>query len=73
MVNKVTIVTVVKNDEKNIEKTILSILSQDYHSLEYIIIDGESTDQTGNIIQKYSDRITRILREPDQNIYDAMN
>jgi glycosyltransferase involved in cell wall biosynthesis len=70
---KITVITVVRNDEKNIEKTILSILSQDYLSVEYIIIDGESTDQTGNIIQKYSDRITRILREPDQNMFDAMN
>lgn len=73
MVTKVTIVTVVKNDEANIEKTILSILSQDYPLLEYIIIDGGSADQTGNIIQKYSDRINFIISEPDRNIFDAMN
>ena len=73
MDTKVTIVTVVRNDEAKIEKTILSILSQDYPFLEYIIIDGGSTDQTLGIIQKYSDRITHIISEPDRNIFDAMN
>lgn len=70
---RVTIVTVVRNDEKNIEKTILSVLSQDYPLLEYIIVDGGSTDHTDSIIQKYTDRINRIISEPDQNLFDAMN
>jgi glycosyltransferase involved in cell wall biosynthesis len=69
----ITIITVVRNDEKNIEKTILNILSQNYPSLEYIIIDGGSTDQTLSIIQKYSTKISRIISEPDRNIFDAMN
>ena len=69
----ITVVTVVKNDEKNIEKTLLSVLSQDYPLLEYIIIDGGSTDQTLSIVKKYSDKITSIISEPDLNIFDAMN
>lgn len=73
MANTVTIVTVVLNDEQNIEKTILSVLSQDYPLLEYIIIDGGSTDETLQIIRKYSERISLIISEPDLNIFDAMN
>jgi glycosyltransferase involved in cell wall biosynthesis len=73
MADLITIVTVVKNDAKNIEKTILSVLSQNYPSIEYIIIDGVSTDQTLSVINKYADKITLIISEPDINMFDAMN
>ena len=49
----ITIITVVLNDEKNIEETILSVLNQKYKNIQYVIIDGESKDRTKNIIEKY--------------------
>lgn len=54
----ITIITVVLNDEANIENTILSILNQKYQNIEYIIIDGYSTDNTKEIIKKYSKKIS---------------
>lgn len=61
------------NCAKTIEKSLLSIINQDYSNLEFVIADGESTDDTLNIIRKYSDKITTIVSEPDHGIYDAMN
>ena len=69
----VTVITVVRNDFNNIEKSILSILSQSYANVEYIIIDGASTDGTIDVIRKYSDRISFWISEPDKGVYDAMN
>lgn len=59
--------------EKYIEGTIRSVLNQNYPNLEYIIIDGCSTDRTLEIIRKYEDRITKIISEPDNGMYDAIN
>jgi glycosyltransferase involved in cell wall biosynthesis len=73
MATKITIVTVVRNDAANIEKTILSVLSQNYPSIEYIMIDGGSTDQTIDIINTYADRISKIISEPDHGTFDGMN
>lgn len=70
---KVSIVTVCYNCEDSIEKTILSVLSQTYSNLEYVIIDGASKDNTISLIQKYKDRIDTIVSEEDNGIYDAMN
>jgi glycosyltransferase involved in cell wall biosynthesis len=68
-----SIVTVVFNGEKVIEDTILSCLDQDYSLIEYILVDGASTDRTLTIIEKYKDQISNFVSEPDLGIYDAMN
>lgn len=70
---KITIITVSYNCVDTIEKTILSIINQTYSNIEYIIIDGASTDGTVDIIKKYQDRITYWVSEPDNGIYDAWN
>ena len=70
---KITIVTVTFNAERYLEKTILSVKEQDYRNIEYIIIDGESTDNTVSVIKKYEKYISSWISEPDVGIYDAMN
>lgn len=69
----ITIITIVFNDEKFIEQTILSILTQTYANVEYIIIDGGSTDKTVDILKKYNDQIDYWISGKDNGIYDAMN
>ena len=69
----ISIVTVVFNGEKYLEQTILSVIDQSYENVEYIIIDGGSTDGTVEIIKKYEDQIDYWVSEPDNGIYDAMN
>ena len=69
---KVTVATVVFNDAANIENTLLSVLNQD-GDLEYIVIDGNSSDGTTDVIRRYSDKIDVFISEPDHGIYDAMN
>ena len=70
---KITIVTVTYNAQNFLEETILSIINQDYKNIEYIIIDGESTDKTVDIIKKYENHIDYWISEEDSGIYDAMN
>jgi hypothetical protein len=70
---RISLVTPVFNSAKYIEQTIQSVLSQNYPNLEYIIIDGASTDGTVDIIRKYQDRITSWISEPDSGMYDAIN
>ncbi|KRB50982.1 hypothetical protein ASE04_13800 [Rhizobium sp. Root708] len=70
---KVTVVTVVLNSCEFMEATILSILGQTYENLEYVVIDGGSTDGTLDIIDRYKSRIDRLVVEKDRGIYDAMN
>ena len=70
---KASIITVSYNAVKTIEKTILSVLEQSYTNIEYIIIDGQSTDGTLDIIKKYEKYIDCVISEPDNGIYDAMN
>ncbi len=71
--NLISIITVVKNNEQTIEKCINSVLDQKYKNFEYIIIDGNSTDKTFEIIKKYKDKISVISSENDKGIWDAMN
>jgi len=70
---KVSVVTVVRDAETVIEETIVSIISQDYPNLEYLVIDGKSNDQTNSIIQNYAEKIDIYISEADQGIFDAMN
>jgi glycosyltransferase involved in cell wall biosynthesis len=61
------------NDKDYIERTIQSVLNQSYNELEYIIVDGCSVDDTLNVIQKYKNKISNVIIETDNGIYDAMN
>ena len=70
---KISIVTITLNDAETIEQTIKSVLSQNYINLEYIVIDGGSTDDTLKIINKYKDKFAYFESSPDKGIYDAMN
>jgi len=71
---KITVITVCYNSEKTIQETIESVLSQDYGDVEYLIIDGASTDSTKYILAHYSSESTvRFISEPDEGMWDAMN
>lgn len=70
---KITVVTVTYNAEQYLEQTIKSVIEQDYCNIEYIIIDGASTDGTIEIIKKYEEHIDYWVSESDNGIYDAMN
>jgi glycosyltransferase involved in cell wall biosynthesis len=70
---KVSIITVSFNSAKTIADTIESVLSQDFPEIEYIIIDGNSSDDTVQIIRQYENRISKWISEKDQGMYDAMN
>lgn len=70
---KISIITITYNSEKTVEETIQSVVSQDYPNLEYLIIDGGSKDSTLNIVEKYKDKISFLISEPDKGISDAFN
>ncbi|MBQ9230718.1 MAG: glycosyltransferase [Prevotella sp.] len=70
---KVSIITVCYNSEKYIEQTIQSVLRQTYGNIEYIVVDGMSTDSTPAIIERYADKISKVIRGKDKNMYDAIN
>lgn len=70
---KISIITVTYNSAATLRDTILSVISQDYKDIEYIIVDGSSTDNTLSIIDEYRDRITKVVSEKDNGLYDALN
>ena len=70
---KFSVITVCYNAAAVIEDTIQSVISQTYHHVEYIIVDGASKDGTLDIIARYRDRIATLVSEPDKGLYDAMN
>ena len=70
---KISIITIAYNSEETIEDTILSVINQTYNDIEYIVVDGGSTDKTLEIIEKYKNQIDIVISEPDKGIYDAMN
>ena len=70
---KLSIITIVYNNSDCIEECIQSVLSQDYNNVEYIIIDGGSTDGTQKIIERYKDKIAIFVSEKDGGLYNALN
>jgi len=69
----ISLITVAYNAEKTIERCIRSVVSQDHPLLQYIIIDGNSSDETVKIISRYKSKVEILVSEPDKGIYDAMN
>jgi glycosyltransferase len=70
---KVTLITATYNSQKHLEDCILSVISQRYHDIEHIIIDGKSKDNTIAIIKKYEKHIAKWVSETDRGMYDAIN
>lgn len=70
---KVSIITSCFNREATIRKTIESVLSQDYEDIEYIVVDGASSDGSLHIINEYRNRIAKLISEPDHGMYEAIN
>lgn len=70
---KISIITSCYNREHTIQDAIESVLAQDYPDIEYIVVDGASKDTTLSVINRYKDRIARIISEPDHGMYEAIN
>src|SRR5258707_957655 len=70
---KVTVVTVVLNAVDVLDRTVRSVVDQDYPDLEYVVVDGQSTDGTLTLLHDYRDRIHQFVSERDGGIYEAMN
>ena len=70
---KVSIITVVRNNKETVKNAIDSVLWQTYKNIEYIVVDGASTDGTVEIVKSYGDKISQFISEPDKGLYDAMN
>lgn len=70
---KISIITVVFNNEKTIEDTILSIEAQTHPDIEHIVVDGASTDGTMDVVRRHRGKIAKLVSEPDEGIFDAMN
>ena len=70
---KISIITVTYNSALTVEQTIRSVIEQSYKDIEYIIVDGQSTDDTLKIVEKYKNRISHLVSEKDNGLYDALN
>ena len=70
---KVSIITVVRNNKETVKNAIDSVLGQTYKNIEYIVVDGASTDGTVEIVRSYGDKISQFISEPDSGLYSAMN
>ncbi len=70
---KISIITVAYNSSATIETTLDSVQAQGYPELEYMVVDGGSTDATLDVVRKYPELVTQLISEPDRGIYDAMN
>lgn len=70
---KVSIITITYNSQATLEDTLKSVVSQDFKDIEYIIVDGKSKDKTLQIVEKYKERIARVISEKDKGLYDALN
>jgi len=70
---KISIITITYNSASTIRDTIESVLSQSYADIEYIIVDGNSSDKTMEIVRSYGDKIDKVISEPDKGLYDALN
>jgi glycosyltransferase involved in cell wall biosynthesis len=70
---RLSVITVVYNNVRDIERTVQSVLSQSYDAIEYIVIDGASKDGTLELLETYKTQIDKLISEPDKGIYDAMN
>ncbi len=68
-----SVITVVYNNVNDVERTLLSVTGQTYTGIEYIVVDGHSTDGTLQVLEKYGGHITKLISEKDEGIYDAMN
>lgn len=73
MSNKITVITICRNCRDDLERTVQSVVSQTYPNIEYIVVDGASTDGTQQMLASYQKRIDTIISEPDDGIYDALN
>jgi glycosyltransferase involved in cell wall biosynthesis len=70
---RLSVITIVYNNVRDIERTIRSVVNQTYANIEYVIVDGLSNDGTLQVIEKYKDRVAKLISEKDEGIYDAMN
>jgi glycosyltransferase len=70
---KVSIITACRNSESTIEDALLSVQAQTYEHIEHIIVDGNSDDGTISVLEKHKNKISKMIREPDEGIYDALN
>ncbi|PWK76533.1 glycosyltransferase involved in cell wall biosynthesis [Mucilaginibacter oryzae] len=70
---RLSVITIVYNNVRDIERTMRSVINQTYTNIEYIVVDGLSNDGTLQVIERYKDRISKFISEKDEGIYDAMN
>lgn len=73
MNNKISVITICYNCKADVEYTVKSVLSQNYSDIEYIIVDGGSSDGTLDMLKTYQHGISKLISEPDNGIYDALN